>query len=87
MKNKEYQICTNCVMDTTDSKITFDKNGVCDHCQIFYKDIKPNWYTDERGFQEISKIAEQIKKEGIGKDFDCIIVAIVTGKQIGRAHV
>ena len=64
MKNKEYQICTNCVMDTTDSKITFDENGVCDHCQTFYKDIKPNWHTDEKGFQEISKIAEQIKKEG-----------------------
>ena len=29
---EKYQICTNCVMDTTDSKITFDSNGVCDHC-------------------------------------------------------
>ena len=26
---REYQICTNCVMDTTDSKIEFDQNGVC----------------------------------------------------------
>ena len=63
MKNKEYQICTNCVMDTTDSKITFDENGVCDHCQTFYKDIKPNWHTDEKGFEKISKIVEDIKEK------------------------
>ena len=29
------QICTRCVMDTTDSAITFDANGVCDHCTTF----------------------------------------------------
>ena len=29
-------ICTNCVMDTTDSKITFDEKGVCDHCNTFH---------------------------------------------------
>lgn len=25
---REYQICSRCVMDTTDSKIIFDENGV-----------------------------------------------------------
>ena len=33
---REYQVCTNCVMDTTDQKITFDENGICDHCNTFY---------------------------------------------------
>jgi N-acetyl sugar amidotransferase len=73
MTNKKYQICTNCVMDTTDSKIIFDKNGVCDHCNTFYKDIKPKWHTDEKGWNEINTTVEKIKKEGEGKDFDCII--------------
>lgn len=71
--DKKYEICTNCVMDTTDAKITFDKKGVCDHCNTFYKDIKPNWHTDERGWQEIVSTADKIKEEGKGKDFDCII--------------
>ena len=31
---REYQICTNCVMDTTDAKIEFDQNGVCDFCNL-----------------------------------------------------
>src|SRR5687768_15216280 len=42
-----YQICTNCVMDTSDSKIMFDERGVCDHCDTFHRKIKPNWHTDE----------------------------------------
>lgn len=70
---KHYQICTNCVMDTTDAKITFDDKGICDHCNGFYKNILPNWHTDEKGWQALQKIVDKIKKEGIGKDFDCII--------------
>ena len=73
MKQREYRICTNCIMDTTDSMITFDENGVCDHCNGFYKDILPNWHTDERGQQALQKIVEKIKKEGKGKEFDCIM--------------
>lgn len=28
---REYQICKNCVMDTSDPEITFDENGNCNH--------------------------------------------------------
>lgn len=70
---RKYQICTNCVMDTSDSKITFDKNGVCDHCNNFYKNILPNWHTDDRGWQTIQKVAKKIRKEEKNKDFDCIL--------------
>ncbi len=68
-----FKVCTRCVMDTTDSKIIFDENGVCDHCLTFDRDIKPNWHTDDKGFAQIQAIAEKIKEEGKGKDFDCII--------------
>ena len=70
---REYQICSNCVMDTTDSKITFDENGMCDHCQDFYNNVLPNWHTDERGKKELQKIVEKIKEDGKNRDFDCII--------------
>ena len=69
----ELQICTNCVMDTTDSKITFDEKGVCDHCTTYYKDILPKWHTDERGEKALSEIIDKIKKEGEGKEFGCIM--------------
>ena len=32
-----YQICENCVMDTSDSGIIFDENGICDYCLNFSK--------------------------------------------------
>jgi N-acetyl sugar amidotransferase len=67
------RICTHCVMDTTDAKIVFDDKGVCDHCNTFYKDVLPNWHTDERGRRELERTVEQIKAAGKGKDFDCII--------------
>ncbi|TKB65779.1 MAG: N-acetyl sugar amidotransferase [Nitrospira sp.] len=68
-----YQICTNCVMDTTDSMIVFDDKGVCDHCNTFWKHTLPNWHTDDRGRQELQTLVEKIKQVGKGKDFDCII--------------
>lgn len=73
MTIRPYQQCTRCVMDTTDSNIIFDSNGVCDHCLDFDHNVKPNWHTDEKGHSELVKIIEKIKKDGAGRDFDCII--------------
>ena len=70
---RDYQICKNCVMDTTDSKITFDEKGVCDHCNTFYKEILPKWFTNEVGDKALKEIVKKIKKEGEGKDFDCLM--------------
>ena len=60
-------------MDTTDSKITFNDRGVCDHCNTYYKDILPKWHTDEKGHQALEEIIVKIKQEGEGKDFDCLM--------------
>ena len=73
MHENNYQMCTNCVMDNSDSLIQFDFKGVCDHCNTFYKYIEPSWFPNEKGLEEITKIAKNIKKEGRGKEFDCII--------------
>ncbi|KWV96292.1 LPS biosynthesis protein [Erythrobacter sp. AP23] len=60
-------------MDTTDRAIVFDHKGVCDHCNTFYSDIKPNWHTGERGAADLERMANKIKAAGKGRDFDCII--------------
>lgn len=67
------RICTNCIMDTSDPNIHFDEKGWCDYCNNFHASIKPNWHTDVRGEAELMQIAEKIKKDGKGRDFDCII--------------
>lgn len=73
MKKSTYQICTKCVMDTTDSVITFDEQGVCDHCQNYYKNILPNWNTGKEGTKKLEAIIQKIKEDGKGRDFDCIL--------------
>lgn len=65
--------CNNCIMDTSDPNIKFDERGWCDYCNNFHSTIKPNWHTDAHGERELMKLAEKIKQQGKGKDFDCII--------------
>ena len=72
MGERTYQVCTNCVMDTTDSNISFDDTGMCDHCNDFYENVLPNWHPDDTGRKELEKTIEKIKEEGKKRDFDCI---------------
>ena len=60
-------------MDTTDSKISFDEKGVCDHCNDFYKNVRPKWHTDERGKTKLEAIIAKIKESGKGKSFSCLL--------------
>lgn len=71
--NREHQICANCVMDTTDSRIVFDDKGICDHCNDFWQHVEPNWFPNEEGKSKLAEIVKRIKKDGEGRDFDCIL--------------
>ena len=70
---RAYQICSCCVMDTSDAMITFDEKGVCDHCNAYFAHTLPNWPAKQDGEVKLALIADQIREEGKGKDFDCII--------------
>lgn len=71
--NRMYQICTKTIMDTTDPNIVFNEKGESDYYINFKENIEPNWHTDERGYDELMRIADRIKKTSKSKDFDCII--------------
>lgn len=71
--NRPYQICTKTIMDTTDPNIIFNEKGESDYYTNFKENIEPNWHTDQRGYEELMKIADKIKKTSKNKDFDCII--------------
>ena len=73
MIKRDYQICTNCVMDTSDSRIKFDENGVCDHCNDFSINVKPNWYPNEEGLKRLESTVSKIKEDGKDRDFDCLL--------------
>ncbi|MBD3815157.1 MAG: N-acetyl sugar amidotransferase [Halothiobacillus sp.] len=75
MNTRAYQRCTSCVMDTTDPDITFNGQGVCNHCQrydLMVRDIVDRASKGER-LQELEAMVERIKTAGKGKDYDCIM--------------
>lgn len=69
---KVYQICTRCVMDTTDPDIEFDESGICHHCREYDTEAKRHLYTGEDGERRLSKIVERIKEQGRNQQYDCI---------------
>lgn len=71
--NRTYQICTRCVMDTSDPEITFDAFGVCNHCIEFAMAASKGWFPNEEGARRLSEMINTIKADGIGKEFDCIV--------------
>ena len=71
--HRPYQRCTNCVMDTSDSAITFDEHGVCDFCNDFYQNIQPSWQDKLKDPDLLRRTAEQIKAASKGRKYDCII--------------
>lgn len=73
MTSRDYQICSNCIMDTSDTTLTFDERGWCDYCQNFHSSIKPNWKPGEEGIRAIMPTIEQIKKDGAAREHDCLI--------------
>ena len=73
MQNKQYKICTRCVMDTTDSEITFNRNGVCNNCLEFDKVASNRWFPNELGAKKLEAIYEKMKKENVNKNYDCIL--------------
>lgn len=70
---RDYQMCTRCVMDTTDPEIDFDEHGVCNHCRNFDQKIKPMWPSLEGDQVKLDAMIQTVKTYGKGKRYDCII--------------
>ena len=73
MSKRKYQVCTRCVMDTTDSDIQFDEHGVCQRCREYEERILPSWQHGKGHESELQELIAKIKKSGEGKKYDCIL--------------
>ena len=74
MSEKPYQICTKTVMDTIgDSDITFDEYGVCNYYHEFREKLKIRVPEASIAEKQLNDLVAKIKKEGEGKQYDCII--------------
>nr|WP_269154682.1 N-acetyl sugar amidotransferase [Pseudomonas bijieensis] len=68
-----YKVCSRCVMDETDANIKFDEHGVCNHCHKFDEVQSLQLFGGVDGKTRLQNIVDKIKKEGAGKEYDCII--------------
>jgi len=67
------QVCTRCVMDSSDPEITFDDQGVCNHCHKFDTETSKSWYPNDTGKEKLNQIFDVVREAGRGKEYDCII--------------
>lgn len=68
-----YQICKKTVMDTSDPKIRFDRDGVSNHYWDFHNNVKNNYHKGEEGKNKLAEIIKRIKEDGKNREFDCIL--------------
>jgi len=68
-----YQICKNCIMDTSDPGISFNSAGECVWCTNFKEVILPSWSSALASQDELVALGQEIARDGLGKEFDCII--------------
>ncbi len=69
-----YTTCTRCIMDTTDTSITFDEHGVCNHCLKYDEVVNSYPFNSQASIDlELDKMLERTKKNGEGKPYDCVI--------------
>jgi hypothetical protein len=67
-----YQRCNKCIADATIPGISFNKNGTCSLCD-FHDKLCEIYPEDENSLALLYQKIAKIKKEGIGKKYDCII--------------
>ncbi len=60
-------------MDSSDPRIAFNQDGLCDYCINFRLNIFPHWQRDLSDSNMLSKLADKIKENTRGSDYDCII--------------
>lgn len=64
--------CSRCIYDESVPAITFDENGVCNYCKT-HEQLESEYPTGEAGWGKLEKLAEDIKKSGRGKQYDCVV--------------
>ena len=71
--SRPYQLCTRCIMDTTDPDISFDAAGVCKHCSGWFKRAQLYGLPIAERTRQLHALVEEIKRRGHRRDYDCII--------------
>jgi N-acetyl sugar amidotransferase len=66
-------MCTRCIMDTSDPDITFDRDGVCNHCREAEQLLPTVRWTPEDSERALAEVARRIHESGVDRDYDSVI--------------
>ena len=69
----DYQICTRCVMDTSDPGIIFDAEGHCSACNAYLEQRAVRGYRPGESEKELEALVERIKRDNRDKPYDVIL--------------
>ena len=70
---RHYQVCTRCVMDTSDPDIGFDDRGVCNHCHTFDRVTSKHWHPGPEGRVLLDGLVARVRESGQNQEYDCIL--------------
>lgn len=68
-----HRVCARCVMDETVPDIEFYVDGRCSCCRLYDEHRTKEIFTDARSRSRLEKLIENVKSEGRGKPYDCLI--------------
>ena len=66
-------VCNRCIYDSHVPGISFDSRGICNYCQQIEEMLDLYQTGKTEGEARLSMIINQIKEEGKGKKYDCVI--------------
>lgn len=71
---RSYVQCVHCIMDTGDDPyITFNAEGICNHCENYKYEEENFVFHGEEGKKRFDAFIQQMKADGKNKPYDCII--------------
>ena len=68
-----YQVCSYCIMDSTDIDIKFDEIGRCNHCKDYFTKINTQIVPEEDQKKELDSLVSKIKDSNANGDYDCVV--------------
>lgn len=67
-------VCKRCVMDNvSDPTITFNQEGFCNYCTDAIRRMSNTYFPNSEGYRILEGLISRLKKDGKGKQFDCIM--------------
>ncbi len=69
----KYQICSRCVMDTSDPLIEFDEQGQCNHCRAYRDTVCQLPRFRPNAEEALAQLVAEVRQRAKGKRYHCVI--------------